>query len=204
MQAKNKPAPTAAERAHIERRPVVGFEGLYEVDSNGDIYSLDRVLPHPICKERLLKGKKLKKATGSTGYQHLSMFLVGGKRVIKNVHRVVCEAFHGPSLGLVVNHKNGDRQDNRASNLEWVSQSYNNWHSFAVLGRKPPRNTLGKFGHLHHNSIPIEAVSANGEVVATYAAMHEAQRAGYSASGICAVVNGRVKTHMGLVWRRKQ
>lgn len=34
MQAKNKPAPTAAERAHIERRPVVGFEGLYEVEQS--------------------------------------------------------------------------------------------------------------------------------------------------------------------------
>lgn len=43
------------------------------------------------------------------------------------VHRLVCAAFHGaPSDGLQASHENGDRSDNRASNLCWRTPSENN------------------------------------------------------------------------------
>ena len=47
------------------------------------------------------------------------------------VHRLVCEAFHGPasSQKYFVNHKNGIKNDNRSVNLEWVSQKENNTHA---------------------------------------------------------------------------
>jgi len=51
---------------------------------------------------------------------------------------LVAYAFHGspPTEKHEVNHKNGDTRDNRASNLEWVTRSANNLHSYRELGRQ--------------------------------------------------------------------
>lgn len=56
------------------------------------------------------------------------------------VHQLVCEAFHGPRPeGMVVNHKDGVKTNNRADNLEWVTQSENLRHAFRS-GLKPGKN----------------------------------------------------------------
>lgn len=51
------------------------------------------------------------------------------------LHRVVCEVYHGLPSDRVVNHKNGNRHDNRADNLEWCTQADNLRHAREVLGR---------------------------------------------------------------------
>lgn len=58
-----------------------------------------------------------------------------GKRAV-SVHRLVHEAVHGPiPQDLVINHINGDRADNRITNLEAVTQSENIAHSYRSGGR---------------------------------------------------------------------
>lgn len=99
--------------------PVTGFEGLYEVSDLGNVRSL-------------LSGKVLRPVLHSAGYLQVSL-----KRRWYYVHRLVAAAFVAGDNSLQVNHRNGRRDDNRASNLEWVTCSENHKHSYRELSRKP-------------------------------------------------------------------
>jgi hypothetical protein len=69
------------------------------------------------------------------GYPSVGVFDPSGVRRTRLVHRLVAEAFHGAADGRVVNHRNGDRRDNRPDNLEWVTQRENVRHGTRVLGK---------------------------------------------------------------------
>lgn len=66
----------------------------------------------------------------NTGYR--STYLRKPTRKKVSLHRIVCEAFHGPSELPTVNHKDGDKLNNRADNLEWASYSDNQKHAIAT------------------------------------------------------------------------
>ena len=68
----------------------------------------------------------LKRQKNGKGYQ--SYFLTIGHILI---HRLVASAFlPNPEKHPVVNHLDGDKKNNHASNLEWCSYSTNNKHAF--------------------------------------------------------------------------
>lgn len=68
-----------------------------------------------------------------TGYHQCLLAIAPQKYQLFRVHRLVMEAFVGPSP-LLVNHKNGVRNDNRLENLEYVTRSQNQIHARDVLG----------------------------------------------------------------------
>ena len=108
-------------------KPVKGFEGYYEVSNLGRVRSIDRVVVDTIRNcERLLKGKVLIQRDNSNGYKGV-MFCKEHKLYNKYVHRLVAEAFLPNQDDLPqVNHKDEDKSNNRADNLEWCTQLYNN------------------------------------------------------------------------------
>lgn len=54
-----------------------------------------------------------------------------GNGKVKRIHRMVAETFLGePEQRLDVNHKDGDKSNNRADNLEWVTRSENLYHAY--------------------------------------------------------------------------
>ena len=64
-------------------------------------------------------------------------------------HKQVALAFcPGWKEGLQVNHKDGNKHNNRATNLEWVTASENVRHDRYVLGRQV--KPVGLFDEQHH------------------------------------------------------
>lgn len=84
--------------------------------------------------------KKIKFVPDKDGYNRLS-FNVGGKNLMKFVHRLVAENFienPDPVHYRVINHKNRNIKDNRVENLEWVSVLQNAQHEKKTRNLRKP------------------------------------------------------------------
>lgn len=80
-------------------------------------------------KSLLRDGRILKTSMDKKGYVRLRVTLDRKKYAFK-VHRLVAKAFiENPEEKLQVNHINGNKTDNRAINLEWVSNAENAHHA---------------------------------------------------------------------------
>jgi hypothetical protein len=124
-------------------KPVVGYEGVAEVSNLGRVRSLDRTIEvvnrWGTKTKKLLRGRIRKTAKFSNGYMGV-VFSRRGK--CHMVHRLVASAFiPNPDNKPQVNHKNGQRDDNRECNLEWVTCSENHKHSYKSLKRKKHKFT---------------------------------------------------------------
>jgi hypothetical protein len=81
---------------------------------------------------------ELRRFIATTGYQVVNV-CIDGERRTEHVHILVAEAFLGPRpLGLEINHKNGNKRDPRAENLEYITRSENGAHAWKT-GLQPPR-----------------------------------------------------------------
>ena len=115
-------------------KDIKGYENLYQISNLGRVKSLPKY--HK-------KNESIMKYTLRSGYRTL-VLRKNSKRKSKQIHRLVAEAFI-PKNGedkVCVNHKNGNKLDNRVENLEWVSYSENLKHSYDVLNRPVNRTTI--------------------------------------------------------------
>jgi hypothetical protein len=95
----------------------------YRIGSQGTIISDQRY--HP---------KKLKPQVNNLGY-HKVMLLTNGKAKLHSVHRLVALAHIPNPQGLSdVNHKDGNKGNNRVENLEWLSHRDNIRHAMQRIG----------------------------------------------------------------------
>lgn len=98
-------------------KDVVGFEGLYMVSSLGRLYSL-------------LRGFYMSPTLNSHGYLKTAL-AKEGKRYDVRIHQLVAAAFIGPCPeGMEVNHKHGNKKDNRWDGLEYGTHRYNVQHAW--------------------------------------------------------------------------
>lgn len=115
-------------------RDVKGYEELFSISNTGKLYSK-------------ISCKILKQHIRKNGYCTVASKIGGrkGKQVCFKIHRLVAEAFLDPPsqslldeasktfYGIVlVNHKDGDKQNNHVNNLEWCSHSENIKHAYAT------------------------------------------------------------------------
>lgn len=110
-------------------RPVVGFEGWYEVSDLGRVRSVDRVVTMAGRWAGALTrraGRVRKPRLQSNGYLFVNLSREGNL-TIQNVHQMVARAFLGPRPPAHdVCHGNGDKTDNRLENLRYDTRSANN------------------------------------------------------------------------------
>lgn len=151
----------------MEWKSIAGYEG-YQVSNTGDV--------------RNANGQVLKPCAGASGYLTLHLYRNGHRSTVY-VHRIVAEAFcpHDESLHEV-NHKDGDKQNNHASNLEWCTRKDNLLHSYYVLKQH------------------VKAVKCI-ETGIVYPSIHEAARqTGMHRSAIALCCDGRQKKTRGFHW----
>lgn len=107
-------------------RPVVGYEGLYEVSNLGRIKTCPKLIPNLLTGgDSLRRPKIMKTARDKSGHHHLSFTKDGVK---KNVflHHAVARAFLGPCPdGKLTLHQKDDRDNNRAASLYYGSSLHN-------------------------------------------------------------------------------
>ena len=174
-------------------KAVENYEGYYEVSDSGEVRSVDRYVSNKRGKHtgmvRHLKGSIMKQSLVD-GYPVVNLRKNNTANVI-HVHILVAKAFIPNKYELpVVNHKDGDKQNNHVSNLEWVTYADNNIHALKTGLRSPRGNHICQ-------------ISTSGEVVAIFKSTCEAARVtGLSRGGISHCLNGRTQTSGGFVWKK--
>lgn len=107
-----------------EWRPVVGWEGLYEVSSIGKVRSLDREVLSRTGKPFMRKGKALTQSM--TGGRYVVGLSRAGSSKTQMVHRLVAEAFlPNPKGHPLVRHLDDNPVRNVVENLAWGTHSDN-------------------------------------------------------------------------------
>lgn len=112
-------------------KSVKGYEGYYEVSDLGRVRRLGRFVKTGIKHSdfKLHKGHILKQAKKRRGYYSVDLCKDGKVKTI-SVHRLVATAFLPQGEGQTqVNHKNANKNDNRAANLEWCTPQENVDHA---------------------------------------------------------------------------
>lgn len=121
-------------------RDIVGYEGLYKVSNRGRVFSCDRLVSNR-HKLILRRGKILKQRTHKQGYKRVKLTRFSDYKIFL-VHRLVAIAFiENPENKDQINHINEIKEDNKVSNLEWVSAKENSNH-----GTRTQRMLITRFG----------------------------------------------------------
>ena len=145
--------------------------------------------------------RKIKQIKDKGGYLRVCLHK-DGKQYNRQVHRLVAITFITNELDKPqVNHKDGDKSNNKVTNLEWVSASENIQHSFKVLSKKANTPWLGKFGKDNGSAKLVQQIK-DGEIIAEFYGTYEASRkTGINKQVIGDCCRGRQKTAGGYQWK---
>ncbi len=167
-------------------RPIKNFETFYEINNIGDVrsvYNSNRYRPNQ-------KTKILKNHINKYGYFQVTLS-INGTRFLKRINRLVAESFI-PNIESkpCVNHINGIKTDNRVENLEWVTYSENEIHSYNIL-KKSIKGNVKKFkNNINTKSKKIYCI----ENKITYISIKDASiKLGIHRSNIHKQINGDIQ-----------
>lgn len=123
-----------------EWRPAVGFEGYYSVSTLGRVRRDFATKHHPT--------PGILAPRAHDRYVRVLVSRGDGRRFCRSVHVLVAEAFLGPRPdGFHINHRDGDKTNNRLTNLEYATPLQNGRHAVRtglhdVKGGRNPKAKL--------------------------------------------------------------
>ena len=175
-------------------KPIKNFVGLYEISNMGRVRSLLKYKNTTVkngtptivpVRPKLLNLNKTK-----SGYYH-AILNKDSKRYEYTVHRLVAVHFcEGYKRGYVVNHKDEDKTNNRADNLEWCTQDYNTHYGTGIerAARKQWK--------------PVAQYDSNGNLLAKYSSCKEAsEKTGFPLPCISDWCRGAHSCKAGYIWK---
>lgn len=117
---------------------VKGYEGLYKISNIGRVMALSRRVKFGIqYRNTSTKIMSPRKKGGKNPYLTIILYDKHHCPKTYHLHRLVALHFvDGYFVNAEVNHKDGNKQNNVYTNLEWVSRSSNIKHSYDVLGQR--------------------------------------------------------------------
>jgi hypothetical protein len=138
-------------------KDVVGWESQYEVSNLGNVRTKQR------CYQFTHKGvvrtgtvpSKNRPSFNNRGYLRVTLYSLD-RKVHMFVHRLVALAFHeNPENKPCVNHIDGNKLNNRADNLEWVTYKENSEHAIAngLVGVRGASTKPRARGYKHRTTV---------------------------------------------------
>ena len=183
-------------------RPVLGYEGLYEVSNHEEVRRIDTRPAHKIRK-RLNKKRRT--------YQFFLVDLCqNGVKKTCHLSHIVCEAFYGPRPeGYQCMHLDGNPQNDKPENLAWgtVYENSNEPIRRARLSKVATGrfSAYWKMGYFDSQKKPCLQYAKSGELIAEYECIRDAERAtGIDHITISRACRGRLNTSGGYIWKYKQ
>lgn len=159
-------------------KPIKNFEGLYEVSNMGRFRSVykykNTIVRNGTSAIIPVRPKLLYLDKTQSGYYHVVLFKES-KRYEYSAHRLVALHFcEGYKRGYVVNHKDEDKSNNRADNLEWCTELYNRRYGTAI--QRTAESNWRK----------VAQYDLSGNLIATYNSAKEAAKVtGYNYVSLC-------------------
>lgn len=176
-------------------KDVLGYEGLYQVSNLGRVKSLFREVHYKDGRIGHFPEMILRQGTNHKGYKVVYLSKSSSKKTAL-VHRLVAKAFiPNPNSLPQINHKDEDKVNNTADNLEWCNAKYNNNYG----GYRERMSKTLTNGPLAKST---QQFDLKGKLIKVWPSTIEIQRQlGFFASNIQKCCVGKIKTAYGYKWR---
>lgn len=165
-------------------KDIKGYEGKYKVSNQGRVYSIR-------------SHKYLATGNNGKGYLYVSLWKDNLEKK-EYIHRLVARHFlPNPNNLPQVNHKDENKENNRVENLEWCNSTYNN--NYGTHTERQTESYLNGGKNCHK----VKQLSLEGEYIATYRSMREAERLNNLANGsLSAYFKNHYSQWGGYKWER--
>lgn len=157
-------------------KDIKDYEGLYQVSTYGNIRNCRKNKNNVLYKSlRTYYGVKLSK---------------NNIKEFKSIHRLVAETFiQNPENKTEVNHKDGNKLNNKVDNLEWCNHSENQLHAYKNNLQKPTKIS------------PVSKFDLQGNLIKSYFSIKEAKEDNKNCSKIGECCRGKRKSAGGYFWK---
>lgn len=155
----------------------------YGITEAGEIFNLET-------------GRRIKTFLGKNGYE-TAQFTYEKRHHMRLVHRLIAEAYiPNPEQKPCINHRDGNKRNNRIENLEWCTYRENTEHAAKTLKVLTQYQTANQ-----RRRKAVQGIYPDGSKTEVYSSIREASEAtGADSRNLSKVLNGKRKTCCGAAW----